>query len=413
MQFSSKTLPSLTACCLALASLPLPGDASPINGRHLVRPGIRASGSVGTIYYHFDLPLKNLDQAGDTLTLTGDNYTDLIMSSYIGGVLLGRNLNELYPGLQFNKDYLYGTLWGQLLQENIDTSLYVAGQPLIDPSSQQQAVMGVGQGGPFQINNYDVDLVYGSYAPQGFALLNYVAIQAGIGFTFAQAPTQWEEPTPPPFNNKYFGPELAAFFHTNDMRSLTQLGTTDYSPAPKFTACLNQLANVQNPPLDVIVNYAYNQGFYGGLVDQSTTACAQNPSAFVKKYDSLDNAKGDSYHQYPYQVRFYLDELYNESTIKPKTDNHLDFETSELETVFVNVIGSLAYLNSAGVYQSIPQSTAQSAFAAALRSAGNPTSLDLSTRSQRSIIFSILENALTNVEGNLGSQFSEVTLVQL
>ena len=56
-------------------------------------------------------------------------------------------------------------------------------------------------------------------------------------------------------------------------------------------------------------------GFYGGLVDQSTTACAQNPSAFVKKYDSLDNAKGDSYHQYPYQVRFYLDELYNETVI--------------------------------------------------------------------------------------------------
>jgi hypothetical protein len=400
------------ACALALAAVHGRSDAS-VHVPGTFATQHRQSGSTGTIYYHFDLPIKSPQQAQDSLNLAGDNYTDLIMSTYVGGALLGRNLNELYPGLQFDKNYLYGTLWGQLLQENIETSLYVAGQPLIDPSPLQQAVMGVGQGGPFQINNYDVDLVYGSYTPQGFALLDYVAIQAGIGFTFQQAPTQWRDPTPPSFNDKYYGPELAAFFHTNDMRSLTQLGTTDYSPAPKFTPCLQQLVNVPDPPLDVIINYAYNQGFYGGLVDQSTRACAQNPAAFSKKYSSLANAKGDSYHQYPYQVRFYLDEMYNTSTFRPRTDNHLYFDTTELGYVFENVIGSLAYIDGSGVYEPIPQSTALAAYAAALASAGNPASLDLSTAAQRAVIFSILDGALLGTEQSLGAQFSQTTLVQL
>jgi hypothetical protein len=219
---------------LALACTSLTAWMRPLGPPGATHYG-RASGSSGTIYYHFDLPIKSTQQAADSLVLDGDNYTDLIMSSYVGGALLGRTIGELYPGVQFDKDYLYGTLWGQLLQENIETGLYEAGQELIDPSPLQQAVMGVGQGGPFQINNYDVDLVYGSYAPQGFAMLNYDEIQANIGFTFQQAPQQWKNPTPPSFNDKYFGPELAAFFHTNDLRALTQLGTTDYSPAPDFT----------------------------------------------------------------------------------------------------------------------------------------------------------------------------------
>ena len=313
-----------------------------------------AGGSTGTIYYHFYPPITNPAKAQDSLSLAGDNYTDLIMSNYIGGALLGRTLNELYPGLQFDKDYLYGTLWGQLLQENIETTLYTAGQELIDPSPLQQAVMGVGQGGPYQINNYDVDMVAGSYTPQGFALLNYVAIQGGMGFTFQQAPTQWQQPTPLPFNDKYFGPELAAFFHTNDMRALTQLGTVNWGPAPEFTPCLKKLQKVANPPLDVIVNYAYNQGYYGGLVAQSTAACAKNPAGFVKKYDGYREAKGDSYHAYPYQVRFYLDELYNRSTLQPPTNNHLYFDTGELGSVFASVMSSLYYVNGSGTYGRYP-----------------------------------------------------------
>ena len=50
--------------------------------------------------------------------------------------MLGRNLNELYPGLQYDKDYLYGTLWGQLLQENIETTLYVGSAGVYKPDKR-------------------------------------------------------------------------------------------------------------------------------------------------------------------------------------------------------------------------------------------------------------------------------------
>ncbi len=372
----------------------------------------RAAGSTGIIYYHFYPPIKSRSKAADSLNLAGDNYTDLIMSNYVAGAVLGRTLTELYPGVQFDKNYLYGSLWGQLLQENIDTTLYTDNQDLIDPSPLQQAVMGVGQGGPYQINNYDLDLVYGSYTPQGYALLNYDAIQAGMGFTFSQAPSQWKEPTPLPFNNKYYGPQLAAFFQTNDMRSLGELGVLGYSPAPRFGACLTALQNVTNPPLDVIVNYAYNQGFYGGLVDRSTTTCAKNVAKFVAKYDSYANAKGDSYHAYPYQVRFYLDELYNQSTLEPPTNNHLYFDMTALGTLYANVMNTLAYANGS-FYGPIPQSTALAAYDAALAAAGNPTTLDLSTASQRAEIFSVLDGAIANTEQSIGMPFSQTSLVQL
>ena len=57
----------------------------------------------------------------DHLTLDGDNYTDLIMSNLIAGVMEGRLIQEYYPGLQYNKEYLYGSIMGQLLQENLAT----------------------------------------------------------------------------------------------------------------------------------------------------------------------------------------------------------------------------------------------------------------------------------------------------
>jgi hypothetical protein len=102
----------------------------------------------------------------EDLNLAGDNYTDLIESNFIAGAMLARTINETFPGVQFDKDYLYGTMFGQLLQENIETSLYTSSSNLIDPSSQQAAVMSVGQGGPYQINNYDVDLFAGDTRPQ-------------------------------------------------------------------------------------------------------------------------------------------------------------------------------------------------------------------------------------------------------
>src|SRR5437868_4956484 len=150
--------------------------------------------------------------------------------------MYGHLIQRYTPGQQFQKDYLYGSVLGQLLQENLATQYYTAGSDLIDPDPNQQAVMGTGQGGPYQINNYAVDMVGGSYAPAGHSLINFVALQPNIGYTMANAATQYQRPTPPSFNNKYYGPMLAAYFHFNDYVALNQIGkgaggwTTPWEP---------------------------------------------------------------------------------------------------------------------------------------------------------------------------------------
>src|SRR5262249_6452599 len=128
---------------------------------------VQPAGSTGTIHFYFLLGVST--GPPDSLTLGGDNYTDLLMSNMIAGVMYGHMIQEYtpIPGIQFNKDYLYGSVMGQLLQENISTQEYQASSNLIDPAPDQQAVMSVGQGGPYQINNYAVDLVAGGTAPAG------------------------------------------------------------------------------------------------------------------------------------------------------------------------------------------------------------------------------------------------------
>ncbi len=371
-----------------------------------------SSASTGKIYYHFNPPVTSTSGLLEYLNLGGDNYTDLIESNFIAGAMLARTINETFPGVQFDKDYVYGTMFGQLLQENIETSLYTATSNLIDPSSLQAAVMSVGQGGPYQINNYDVDLFAGGYTPSGYALLNYVAVQKNIGFTFSQATAQFEDPTPASFNNKYYGPMLTAYFHLNDLRSLYALGETTYSPAPEFNACLTNLKSVPNAPLDVIINYAYNQGYYGGLVAQSTAQCASNPSAFVAQANSYASASGSSYNAYPYQVRFYLDELYNQSSIVPQTANHDVMSVASLGTVFTDVMSTLSFANG-GQSIDIPPGTAQAAFDAAAKQEGASTTLDVGNPAQRAVLFAVLNQAIANVEKALDINFSQVTLTQL
>jgi hypothetical protein len=363
--------------------------------------------SAGVLYFHAYVPQTSISafSLGDSMNLAGDTYTDLIMSNYIAGVLLGHTITESFPNMQFYKDYMYGTIFAQLLQENIATELYTPSSTLIAPSSLQVAIMGSGQGGPYQINSYAQDLVGGSYTPSGYSLVNYVAIQKNIGYTISQQAAQGAMATPAQFNNKYYGPVLTAYFHLNDLRALAALenGSQGYvsSAAPNYTQCMKNLVSISNNPLDIITNYAYNQGFFGGLVGSSTTDCINStPTAFLAKYNSYDNASGSSYNEYPYQIRFYLDELYNKSTLVPATNNHVAFNMTNLGLVFSNVFQTLAYVNTSGQYVYISASQANKAFSAALTKAqvADSAILDLSDATQRATIYMILETAITNLE---------------
>jgi hypothetical protein len=371
--------------------------------------------TTGTIGYHL---LLGAGQAQDTLILDGGNYTDLIMSNIIAGVMTGHLIEEQSPGLQFDKDYLYGTMLGQLLQENIETGLYQSTSNLIDPSRDQQAVMGAGQGGPYQINNYAVDMVSGTYAPAGHSLINYIALQKNIGYTFANAATQFKQPTPPMFNNKYFGPMLTAYFHYNDFVALQVIGSgpdgwqTPWQPA--FDESIENFKTLPNNFFDILLNVAYNQGYYGDLMPKYSQLGATATASTLTTVNSFASTWGSSntYQQYPYQVRYYLDQFYGNPipTASPTTttipQNHVYFSMSALGTVFSNVYSTLSYKKS-GAITLITSAQAQAAFTQALGQAGvsSTANLDLSNASDRAQIFRVLEDAINNLESSLGVQF--------
>ena len=380
--------------------------------------------TVGTVNYHL---LLGLGSPMDSMTLNGDTYTDLMMSNFVAGAMQGHLIKEYYPGIQFNNDYLYGSIMGQLLQENLETYAYTPGQNLIDPSPDQQCVMGAGQGGPYQINNYSADMISGSYTPSGGSLINFVTLQKNIGYTIANAPTQYTKVTPPSFNNKYYSPMLTAYFHYLDFVAMNVIGkgTGGWQTPwePDYDNCLNNFKTLPNNFLDILVNVAYNQGYYGGLVKSySVLGETATPStvATVRSYSSIWG-HSSTYEQYPYQVMYYLDQLYGNQipTTSPTTfitpGIHVAFSMSQLSTVFSNVYQTLAYVNSSSQYNYISAAQANAAFTSALSQAGVSSTavLDLSTASDRAKIFTVLDNATSDLETSLGTQFNAITLTQL
>ncbi|AMP15340.1 chitin-binding protein [Collimonas pratensis] len=408
-----------TGVCGSGTPTPPPVTPPPVNPP----PGTPGA-TTGTINYHL---LLGAGSAQDQLMLDGGNYNDLIMSNIIAGVMYGHLVQQYYPGMQFQKDYLYGSILGQLLQENIETSLYASSGNLIDPSPDQQAVMGAGQGGPYQINNYAADMVSGSYAPAGHSLINYVAIQKNIGYTMATAAQQYTKVTPPSFNNKYYGPMLTAYFHYNDFVALilTGKGTGGWVTPwqPYYDNALANFTKLPNNFLDVLLNVAYNQGYYGTLMTSYSKLGATATAATVASVNAYSSVWGatDTYQQYPYQVRYYLDQLYGNpipttsATTFTTPANHVAFNIPALGTVFSNVFQTLAYVNGSGSSAYISAAQAQTAFNSALASTGvsATATLDLSNAANRAQIFSILESAIGNLESNLNTKFSATTNSQL
>jgi hypothetical protein len=256
----------------------------------------------------------------------------------------------------------------------------------------------------------------------------------------SNASTQYSKPTPASFNNKYYGPILTAYFHFNDFKALQYIGantnsagvyqlwaSTNYNwtPAwqPSFASAVNSFKSLPSSQLDILLNIAYNAGYYAQLFVNDSEASASSTPATVSSFNSYTNAwGGDSYHQYPYQVRGYLDQLYDIPTPNSNNlntvvtpNNQVAFNLGTLSGVFSQVFQTLAYVDSSGNYNYISDAQATAAFTAAMNSAGlsSANTLNLSTASDRATIFAILETAICNLEKNLNTSFSATTLNQL
>ena len=95
-------------------------------------------------------------------------------------------IKQKYPNMKFNKDYLYGSLIGQLMQES-DMSSQIAQNfepnnpdQLIHNSTYANILLQAGQGGPYQINDYSKRLP-SAEAKGALGLANYDVVAANTG----------------------------------------------------------------------------------------------------------------------------------------------------------------------------------------------------------------------------------------
>ena len=388
----------------------------------------------GVINYHLNLPYGSGNV--EKLTLSA-NYTDLIISNYVAGALLGRLMQEKDPTLKFNKDYIYGTVFGQLLQENIDTAGYTNSTDWINANeAQRTSLLNSGQGGPYQINDYSKRLENNS----GIGLVNFVALQKGLGYTVEQQDSgaQTLAKGPDSLDQKYFGPLAAAYFHLNDMNRLAMNNAETWGPQyDYYTKCMNNLklassATATNNIYDMILNAAYNAGTYSAIIKDYFRVCAgmyttQPEMTQLKSlgdYTLSDSAyqtaigtseaAGSTFILYPRQIRIYLDQIYNQKTFNSDAitgTNSIKLSVQDIEYVFENAFGTLAYVTSANKYDYIATADSKKAFTSALTTNGlsSTVSLDISTKDGKEKFFKLLDTAINNLATNLNINFGTVT----
>jgi len=386
-------------------------------------------GDYGQIIYHTSFPYTSSQTTAESLPLTS-NYTDLFMSNFIAGVLLGTMVHEnpTYANIHFNKDYLYGSLLAQLLQENINTSAYVKTSNFINPDAgTRNLLLSVGQGGPYQLNDYSKRLENSS----GSGMINYVAAQKSLGYSIAAQDSglQNSRINPDSLDDKYFGPLAAAYFHYNDLVRMER--NNAISSGPQATTWGPMMSNFSSKMTDsnsffeMVLNACYNAGPWSTIMtryaqlaanyDNPTYATAikniANYSLSDAEYNSIVGVNSyGTFIIYPRQIRFYLDQLYNASPVMT-TDNSMLFPMSQLKEVFAKTIGTLGYVNASGEYVYIPQSVCDTAFDQALSLNGVTLTqtLSISNGANRAKIFAVLESALNNVSTTLNIKFNQTT----
>jgi len=149
-------------------------------------------------------------------------------------------------------------------------------------------------------------------------------------------------------------------------------------------------------------------------VEGSTATAAT--VATVNSYASVWGVD-DTYQQYPYQVRYYLDQLYDNPA--PVTgvvpNNHVLFGVGWLGGIFASCLGTLAYVDATSAYVYVTPAQTNEAFAAAVTKVGvsSGATLDLGNAADRAQLFALLEEAIAGLETSVATDFSARTLTGL
>jgi hypothetical protein len=393
-----------------------------INCSSIIHADSQNSAENSQIYYHLSFPLK-VDEKSEILPLNS-NMNDLLISNLIAGSMYAYLLNHHYPNLSFDQDYLKGSLFAQLLQENLQTNNYKTESDWINPDDAiRRMLLAAGQGGPYQINDYAKRL------ESGLGLINFTVLQKSLGYSIEDQDNgkQTVKPGPATLDNKYFGPLAAAFFQYNTMLRLEAINKDSWGPsATDYEACMANLKNHPNNFLDMILNAAYNAGPWANITKTYMNLCADYDAEKVKKindYSLTDSqyqqaigtteAVGSTFILYPRQIRVYLDELYNNPTsLNTHSSTMLPF--SLVRKVFTQTMNTLAYeINNK--YDFIPLEESQSAFddAAAALALTEGASFDLGEQTSRQQFFDLVDLAINNLAGKLNIDFTETVETDL
>lgn len=376
------------------------------------------------IYYHLTFPAA-INEKSESITLDA-NTTDLIMSNMIAGGLYARLIQEKFPDLKFNQDYLVGSLLGQLMQENLQTSDYQSASPWINPNDAiRTMLLAPGQGGPYQLNDYSKRL------EDKLGMINFVVLQKSLNYSIQDQDSgvQTTKPGPLALDDKYFGPIAAAYFHFNDLLRLQAINQDAWGPeAPYFNQCITNLSTTNdNNFLDMIMNATYNAGPWADITKTYIQLCANlNNVADADKISHINDyalsdeqyqqavgtheAVGSTFILYPRQIRFYLDELYNNQQVLP-VHNAMPFLISDFRATFVRAMTTLGYVDKAKQYVFISANDAANAFNIALISVhlNQSETIDISDAKARATMMLILELSFANLANKLNIQFSDTT----
>ena len=102
-------------------------------------------------------------------------------------------------------------------------------------------------------------------------------------------------------------------------------------------------------------------------------------------------------------------------SVTTTSSNHVAVNMGSLATLFSSIFQKLGYVNASGAYGTIPATSAQAAYQTALCASGLTATavLDLGNASDRTKIYAVLEQAISTLEKNLGTDFTVITQAQL
>jgi len=359
------------------------------------------------------------------------DYLPLHLSNWIGGIHLGQMLKKhwKWPLESIKKEYIYGTLMGQLFQESSPSDNPKDIQnDIINPDKK---LLNVGQGGPYQLNDYSKQmppLTEGAYGE-----LNYNALYHALGYTVAeQGDIQTGKRGPKVLNSVNHGPMIAAYFHFNDINRYnlmnSQPSTKDSDKAKYWRQCKANIeaGKFKNP--DIMLNVIYNAGPYADYAQMVFELCAGvdkytqelkdlqdyslDDQQYCDKFQKFDKKPSPSttYIIYPRQINFYIDQFIsdNESLYERSgafSDIDVPFTLQDVVDQFQKTFTGIGYKSKEGLYELIDD-----AFLQRTQPKGDlAKKLSFSNKADRAEFFTFVEQWIQALEDDQGFKFSDAT----